>query len=68
MVIYINIFVQELRKIVSSFGPLRAWWSDVARLNAASGHSFLMPREWESLILQSYRRRYNCLPLKNRKC
>ena len=53
-------------KIIASYGPLRIWWADVARLNEASNNALANSETWESLILSSYRQRYRCSPLKNR--
>lgn len=54
-------------EVVGKHGPLRVWWADVARLNGASALRLPSPREWERLLLKTYRERYGCLPLKNRR-
>jgi hypothetical protein len=60
--------LQFYRTIVASLGPMRVWWADVEHLNEAAKQSLADPRQWEHLILKSYRGCYDCLPLKNRRC
>jgi len=56
-------------EIISNFGPLRIWWSDVEHLNEASvKYSLETPQKWEKFICEKYRERYGCLPLKDERC
>jgi hypothetical protein len=56
------------RTIIEKLGPLCVWWANVQRLNETPNHTLANSREWERHILQCYRDRHSCLPLKNRRC
>jgi hypothetical protein len=56
------------RTIIARYGPMSVWWATVENLNKYSNHTLACPRDWERLLLTSYRKRYSCLPLKNFRC
>lgn len=53
-------------RLIQEHGPLRIWWASSSTLSETSGKC-LDARGWEAHLLDLYAKRFQCLPLKNRK-